>query len=258
MLSSMVALWDYRDLVKNLVAKDIKVRYMDAALGFAWALVNPLVTTLMYLVIFTYIFPSGISNYSLYLVTGILHWMFFSQVITQSPELLVANASLIKKIYFPRVLVSISNLLVNLVLWLFAFSVYLGLFPLLGGRFTLALLLYPAYLLLFVLFTFGIGLILSTLYVHFRDIKHIVDVFMQVLFWSAPILYPLDVIGEDVRSYMLISPLVEFTEIFHLIFYDGQLPPADLTFWFSAWTAAVVSVGLWVFYRWTPGLVEDL
>ena len=161
MIIGVGTLWDYRDLVRNLVAKDIKVRYIDAALGFAWALVNPLIITLMYLVIFTYIFPSGISHYPLYLVTGILHWMFFSQIITQSPELLVANASLIKKIYFPRILIPISNLLVNLVLWLFAFSVYLGFFPLLGGRFTLALLIYPAYFLLFVLFTFGIGLILS-------------------------------------------------------------------------------------------------
>ena len=255
---TIAVLWRYRDLVRNLVAKDIKVRYMDAALGFAWALVNPFVTTLMYLVIFTYIFPSGVPHYTLFLVTGILHWMFFAQVIAQSPELLVANASLIKKIYFPRILIPLAGLLVNLILWLVTFVVYMAFFPILGGRFTLYMLAYPAYLFLFIAFTFGISLILATMYVHFRDVKHIVEVFLQVLFWSAPILYPLDIIGERARTYILISPLVEFTEIFHRFFYDGRLPSASLTASFSLWTFASLSVGLWIFGHWMPKLVEDL
>lgn len=254
----VLALWDFRDLLQNLVSKDIRVRYMDAGLGFAWALVNPLILTLMYLVVFTVIFRPGMPNYALYLVTGILHWTLFSQVIAQSPELLVANAGLIRKIYFPHILIPLSNLFVNLILWLLALVVYLFLFPLMGGRFTPVLLVYPLFLLLFVGFSFGLSLILTTLYVPFRDIKHIVEVVLQVLIWSVPVLYPLSMAPRTLRHYMMLSPLVEFTEIFHDFFYNNRLPPAELTYGFLTWTIFVLGLGLWLFNRWVPRMVEDL
>ena len=254
----MPNLWHYRDLVRNLVAKDIKVRYMGAALGFAWSLVNPLIMTFMYLIIFTYIFRPSLPNFTLYLVTGIVHWTFFSQIIAQSPEILVANAGLIKKIYFPRLLIPLSNLLVNLVLWLIALTVFFMFIPILGGRFSLVLLAYPFYLALFIAFTWGLSLILATLYVDFRDTKHLVEVFLQVLFWSTPILYPLTLVPIRFRDLMLANPLVEFIEIFHSFFYENRLPSPHITLAFGAWTVVSVGLGLWVFNRRVPLLVERL
>ncbi|MHB8347768.1 MAG: ABC transporter permease [Acidiferrobacterales bacterium] len=257
-INSPSTLWHYRDLVRNLVAKEIKVRYMGAALGFVWSLVNPIVITLMYLVIFTYIFPSTQPHYALFMVTGILHWTLFSQVTNQSCEILVQNSGLLKKIYFPRLLVPLSSVLVNLSLWLAALAVYFVFFHILGGHFTWVLLVYPFYLLLFFLFVWGVSMILSTLYVDFRDIKHLVEVSLQVLFWATPIIYELSRVPERLQYIMLLSPLAEFTVVFQTIFYRNRIPSPTITVAFIMWTAISVGLGLWLFNRRVPELVERL
>ena len=257
-LISGSTLWCYRDLVRNLVSKEIKVRYMGAALGFIWSLVNPLVVTLMYLVIFTYVFPSPQKHYALFMVTGIVHWTLFSQVTSQSCENLVQNAGLLKKIYFPRILVPLSSVLVNMTLWSAALAVYLVFFPVLGGHFSLVLLLYPFYLLLFFLFVWGVAIILATLYVDFRDIKHLVEVSLQVLFWATPIIYQVNKIPEQFRHLFMLSPLAEFTIIFQSILYKNQVPTLAVTLEYVTWTVSVVGFGLWLFNRRVPELVERL
>ncbi|MHB8388480.1 MAG: ABC transporter permease [Acidobacteriaceae bacterium] len=257
-VGSILMLWRYRDLVRNLVAKDVKVRYMGAALGFVWSLVNPIVVTLMYLVIFTYIFPSAQPHYALFLVTGIVHWTLFSQVTSQSCEILVSNSGLLKKIYFPRLLVPLSSVTVNLSLWLAALAVYLIFFPVLGGKFSWVLLVYPAYLFLFFLFVWGVSMILSTLYVDFRDIKHLVEVALQVLFWCTPIVYELGRVPVRFREILLLSPLAEFAVVFQTIFYHGHIPSLKITVAFIIWTAISVGLGLRLFNRRVPELVERL
>ncbi len=250
--------WEYRDLLYNLVSKDIKVRYQGAALGFAWSLMNPLVVTAMYLFIFTYVMPSSQPHFALYLVTGIVHWTLFSSLVMQAPELLTANAGLLQKIRFPRLLVPASNLLLNLVLWAMALVVFFSLYLPMGGRFNLVLLAYPVYLLLFIGFSFGLMLVLSVLYVEFRDLKHLVEVAMQVFFWGTPIVYSFDLIPAHLRLLFAASPLTEFTLIFQDLFWAGRLPSEPLTLAFVGWTLASLTLGLTVFYRRSAWLIERL
>jgi len=251
-------LWGYRDLVRNLVAKEVKVRYMGAWLGFAWSLANPLVVSLMYLVVFTYVFPSGQPHYALYLITGFIHWILFSNVAMQSPEILVQNSGLVKKIYFPRLLIPIASLFTNLVLWIGALAVYLAIFPLLGGRFSVVQLAYPFYFALYLVFLWGLSLILSTLYVDFRDLKHLVEVAIQVLFWGTPIIYPLTRVPHELRYFILASPLAEFIQIFHALFYWNRLPSLELTLAFGLWAAVATILGVWMFQRQVTHLIERL
>lgn len=258
LLSPIRRWWSYRDLLRNLVTKEIKVRYQGAALGFAWSLMNPLMIILMYLVIFTYVFPSNQPHYALFMVVGIVHWNLFSLLIMQSSELLVGNAALLKKIYFPRMLVPFSNLLVNLILWFMALGILLALYQLLGGRWRLDLLLYPFYLLLFLGFTFGIMLTLSVLYVNFRDLKHLVEVCIQLLFWATPIIYPLSRVPERFRDIMLASPLTEFIRIFQDFFWGNTLPSLNLSLAFLGWTIFSLGLGLWLFQRRSFRLIERL
>lgn len=251
--------WDYRDLVRNLVAKEIKIRYQGAALGFAWSLMNPLMITLMYLVVFTYVFPSKLPHYPLFMVVGIIHWNLFSLLVMQSSELLVGNGDLLKKIYFPRLLVPLSNLLVNATLWFMALGILFVFFVPLGGSWHLDLLLYPFYLLLFLGFTFGIMLTLSVLYVDFRDLKHLVEIFIQLLFWATPIIYPLSRIHHPlIVSLMKLSPFAEFSLIFQSLFWANTLPSWKLTVGFLLWTVLSLAVGLTLFYRRGARLIERL
>lgn len=250
--------WEYRDLARNLVVKEIKVRYQGAVLGFAWSLMNPLMITLMYLVIFTYIFRSAQPNHALYLITGLVHWTLFATLISQSPEQLVANAGLLKKIYFPRLLVPLSNLIVNSVLWLMALGVFFVFYVPLGGTLHWALLAYPFYLLLFLGFSFGLMLTFSVLYVDFHDLKHLVEVFIQLLFWTTAILYPLEMVPARFRDIFMLSPLAEFTRIFQDIFWSGVMPSWELTLGFAVWTVLSLALGLWLFYRRGAWLIERL
>lgn len=250
--------WSYRDLVRNLVSKEIKLRYQGAVLGFVWSLMNPLVTTLMYLFVFTFVFRASQPNHALYLITGIVHWTLFATLITQAPELLVANSDLLKKIYFPRLLVPLANLLVNSTLWFMALGVFLVLLWPLGGSLHWAILAYPFYLLLFIGFNFGLMLTLSVLYVDFRDIKHLVEVFTQLLFWATPIIYPLSMVPSSLRDFFLLSPFTEFMRIFQEIFWAGAFPSLPLTLGASVWTALSLSLGLWLFYRRGAWLIERL
>lgn len=251
-------LWGYRDLVRNLVAKEIKVKYMGAWLGFAWSMANPLVVSLMYLVVFTYVFPSGQPHYALYMITGLIHWILFSNVATQSPETLVQNAGLLKKIYFPRLLVPVAGLLTNLMLWIGALGVYVAIFPFMGGTFSVAQLTYPFYLALYLIFLWGMSLVLCTLYVDFRDLKHLVEVGIQVLFWATPIVYPMSRVPGKLYYVLMASPMVEFIQIFHDIFYRDQLPSLPLSVAFLAWTLAITMLGLWMFERRVADLIERL
>lgn len=250
--------WGYRDLVRNLVAKEVKVRYQGAALGFAWSLMNPLMITLMYLIVFTYVFPSGTPHFALYMVSGLVHWTLFSTLVIQASELMTGNSELLKKVYFPRLLVPLSNLLVNLVLWSMALLIFLLLYPALGGQAHWALLVYPFYLFLFVVFCFGLMLTLCVLYVDFRDLKHLVEVFVQLLFWTTPIVYSLHMLPGRARDVLLLSPLAEFTVIFHHIFWSGDFPSLKLSFAFMCWTAVSLALGLFLFYRRGAMLIERL
>lgn len=248
----------YCDLVYNLVMKEIRVRYMGAVIGFAWSLANPLLTTLTYVFVFTYVFPSQQAHHALFLVIGFLIWNLFSQVVSGSAEVLAGNAALLQKIYFPRYLVPLSSVLVKVVLWLSSFAVFIGAYFFIGGQMSWALLLVPPYLFVCVMFVYGIGLILSVLQVMFRDIAHLVEVSLQVLFWMTPILYSIDRVPYPIDLIMKATPVAEMTIIAQSIFYYAQMPNAFITLGFLAWSAVFFFGGMTMFKKRVPLLIERL
>lgn len=252
------SIWQYRDLLRNLIAKDIKVRYQGAALGFIWSLANPLALIALYSFVFSHVFRSAQANYTLFLIAGLLHWNLFSQIISQSGDFLLGNAGLLKKIYFPRLIIPTSGVLFNLVLWLLAIAVFFVIYPFMGGQYSSALLLYPLFLLAFIIFTWGVALAISVLNVEFRDLRHIVDVALLFLFWLTPILYEYSMIPEHLRQLFALSPLVDFILIFQSILYSGQVPTAHLIMAALLWTLASAGFGYWLFNRKIDHLIEKL
>ncbi|PKY11565.1 ABC transporter permease [Acidithiobacillus marinus] len=250
--------WQYRDLVRNLVIKDLKVRYQGAVLGFFWSLGNPLALILLYDFVFTHVFRSDLPNYILYLVVGVLHYNLFSQAVSQSCESLTSASGLIQKIYFPRILVPTSSLLFTLVLWVVAILILVVLYPFLGGIYHWGLLLYPLILGLYVAFIWGIALAFSVLQVEFRDLKHLVDIALMFGFWSAPIVYDINVLKPPFLEIISMNPLTQFMDLFHALLYAGTLPALNHVLIASAWTLGAVSVGMVLFRRKARHLVEDL
>lgn len=251
-------MYRYFDLVYNLVMKEIRVRYMGAVIGFAWSLANPLLTTLTYVFVFTYVFPSQQPHHALFLVTGFLVWNLFNQVVGGSAEVLASNAALLQKIYFPRYLVPLASVLVKVVLWLSSFAVFMAAYFFIGGQLSWVLLLVPLYLLVSILFVYGIALILSVLQVLFRDMAHLVEVALQVLFWMTPILYSIDRVPHPVDVIMKATPIAEFVIIAQSIFYYGKVPDAFVTIGFLAWSALFFFGGMAMFRKRVPLLIERL
>lgn len=230
-----IAQW--RDLVLNLVAKEVKLRHQGAALGFVWSLGNPIVVTLTYYVVFTYIMPSNQDRFALHLITGVLHWLLFSQLMTQSSEWLVNNHTIIKKMRFPRILIPASCILTVGVFWLVALAVYACLYHMLGGVITSAMAWYPVIVLSLISLTVGVGLALSVLQVMVRDVKHLVDVFVPLLFWFTPIVWVTASLPAQVQTIVALNPIAPYFNAITLILHDGVSPSAGVI-------AYCVSVGL--------------
>lgn len=248
----------YCDLVFNLVIKEIRVRYMGAIIGFAWSLANPLVTTLTYVFVFTYMFPSGQAHYALFMIVGFLYWNLFSQVVGASSDVLVSNSGLLQKIYFPRYLVPLASVLVKVILWFSSFVVFAIAYLFIGGQLSWPLVLIPLYFALSMMFIYGIALILSVLYVDYRDIKHLIEVGLQVLFWMTPILYSIDKVPHTVAIIMKATPVAEFVLISQDIFYSGKWPDPYVALGFLLWTTLFFIGGITMFKKRVPLLIERL
>jgi ABC-type polysaccharide/polyol phosphate export permease len=195
----------YRYLLQNLVRRDLKVRYRNSVLGILWSLLNPLFMMLVFSLIFGKLIPrEDIRQYSVFFLVGLLPWNFFSGSIVGGTVSITANSALIKKVYFPRVLLPTATLLSNLVNFLLAFIVLIVFLFISGIGLTVHALWLPALLFTQLLFILGLVLALSTFHVFYRDVVMVLDVVMLAWFFLTPIIYPLDWLG-DPRTIMGIT-----------------------------------------------------
>jgi len=257
-ISTPASLLHWRDLVRNLVTKEIKVRYMGTALGFAWSLGNPLLVTLTYFVVFTYIFPSRQDRFVLHLASGMLHWTLFNQAVLMGCDWLMVNASLLKKIWFPRMIVPLSGILGILVFWTAALAVFAALYLPLGGQLTPALLAYPLVLAGYFAFAFGLGLVVCVIHALYRDLKHLVEVALPLLFWATPIIWSPSTLPAGVQPVMALNPLYPFFTAFEAILHDGAWPDGASLLRCLLTGGVMLAVGLIVFRRNADRAVERL
>ena len=188
----------YRYLLQNLVRRDLKVRYRNSVLGILWSLLNPLFMMLVFSLIFGKLIPrEDIPHYPVFFLVGLLPWNFFSGSVLSGTVSITSNSPLIKKVFFPRVLLPTATLLSNLVNFLLAFIVLVIFLYVSGIGLTVHALWLPAILFTQLLFTLGLVLILGTLHVFYRDVVMILDVVMLAWFFMTPIIYSLDLLSES-------------------------------------------------------------
>jgi homopolymeric O-antigen transport system permease protein len=198
-IAQLRELWQYRELVRNLVVRDLKVRYKSSFLGIAWSWLNPLLMMGVYTVLFTVLLRNdSIPHYPVYLLCGLLPWNFFSDSMIQATGSIVSSAPLLKKVYFPGSVLPVAAVLSNLVNFLIALPLFFGLALLLGVRPTWWILLLPVTILIQVVFTIGITLLLSTVNVFFRDTQIILGIITLAWFFLTPIFYPINAVPQQV------------------------------------------------------------
>jgi lipopolysaccharide transport system permease protein len=234
----LAALYRYRGLLRALVLKDLKLKYRGSVFGFLWSLVNPLLMILVYTLAFTFILRIRNEMFVFYVMLGQLSWSFFASSALMSTGSIVENAGLLRTVLFPRAILPIGTVLFNLAQYLLTVAVFL---PLMLAwyqvPFAAPMMLFPVVLALQVIFTIGIALILATITAFFRDVRHLVEVALSVLFWTTPVVYELSQVPERLRLAILLSPVSSFVVAYQKLFFTREWP--EPTLWLIAVTYAV-------------------
>ncbi len=207
-------LWAYRELLYFLTWRDVKVRYKQAALGAAWAVIQPVATMLIFTLFFGKLakIPSDGIPYPIFAYAALLPWTFFANAITNSGNSLVGSASLITKVYFPRLIVPAAAVGAGLVDFAIAFVVFVGLFFYYGFAVTWQILLFPALVLLTATLALGVGLWMSALNVKYRDIRYALPFLVQLWMFASPVIYPSSLMPAKWRWVLVINPLTGIIE----------------------------------------------
>ncbi|HEV8502726.1 MAG TPA: ABC transporter permease [Casimicrobiaceae bacterium] len=240
----------YRDLVITLTIKEIKVRYKRTFLGYAWSLLNPIVYAVTYWIAFKAILNVRIEGYFVFLLCGLFPWQWLSSSLMSSPGGFVTNASLIKKISFPRYLIVLSTIITEGLHYLLCIPVLTVIMLAMGrgGPHWSWLIGIPALLVLQATISFGIALAIASCNVFFRDIERLLSLVMTVLFYLTPVIYEPKMVPEYLRPIMAANPFAPLIVAWRRLFIDGQV---DWTTLGTAAIAAAVSivVGAFAFHQ---------
>lgn len=234
--TAAVEVWRSRDLLRNLISKELKVRYKGSVLGFAWTLVTPFLMAAIFTVVFaTFLrIPFGNGNFTTFFLAGYLMWQFFANSASSSAGSIIANGSLIKKVYFPRELIPFSLVISQGVHFLLALLAITPLLIWYRGFHPEVVPLIVVALILLTLFTTGISMLLGALTVRFRDLQELLNVIMLAWFYLTPIIYSIETIraipgGERYVQFIQLNPMTWFAELFHTLLYGIPLliDPSD-------------------------------
>lgn len=242
--ATLVGLVRYRGLLKHLVLKDLKLKYRGSVFGFMWSLLNPLLMIAVYTTAFRYILNVRTEGFVFLLLIGILAWTFFVNSAMMSTGSIVDNGGLLKSIFFPRAILPIATVLFNFAQYALTALVFLPVMLLLFRKAPAApMLLYPVFLALQVLFTVGVALILATGTAFFRDIRHLLEIALSMLFWLTPIVYELDNVPERLRLPLLLSPLSPYVVAYKQMFFYGEWPDRSVWIVAAAYAFGALAIG---------------
>ncbi len=244
-------LWEYRELLYFLTWRDIKVRYKQTVLGAAWAIIQPFMTMVVFTIFFGYL--AGIESdgepYAIWNFTAMVPWTLFAFGLAQSSNSLVGSSNLLKKVYFPRLVVPVASVLSGLVDFILAFLVLIGMLAVYGYVPTANILWLPGLVLLVLITSLGVGLWLSALNVQFRDVRYTIPFLTQFWMFATPIAYSSSLITNDtLRTLYAINPMVGVVEGFRWALLGSDTRPGPMLA-VSALTATAIFVGGLFYFR---------
>lgn len=251
-------LYQYRELLKTSVQKEIRGKYKGAWLGVLWSFLNPLLMLLVYSIVFPYIMRVQIPNYTMYLMTALMPWNFFTQTIASSSFAVIAAGNIIKKVYFPREILPISVVLSNTVNFCITFIIIIIFLLFSGVGISWHILLVPIILLVQMFLLFGIAFILSSLTVYARDIEHIVNVIVMALFYATPIVYTIDMLPAKFQTLLYLNPMTSIIDAYRSVLYYHQLPNFMQLGLVTLVSIALFVIGLSIFRKLQRNFVEEL
>jgi len=224
-------LWEYRELLYFLAWRDIKVRYKQTVLGAAWAIIQPFFSMVVFSLFFGQLakIPSDGVPYPIFSYTALVPWTFFANALNQASNSLVSDANLIRKVYFPRLVVPLAAVLSGIVDFVLAFLVLLGMMLYYGVSPTINLVWLPLFLVLALVTSLGVGLWLSAMNVEYRDFRYTVPFLTQLWLFATPIAYPSSLLPEPWRTLYGLNPMVGVVEGFRWALLGTATAPGPMT-----------------------------
>ncbi len=229
---------EYREVLYRLLSRDIKVKYKHTWLGYLWSLLNPIFQIGVMTAVFSHVVKQEMRDYSLFLVSGFIAWMFFQTSVMVAGASFLENATFLRKIYLPKILFPVEKVAFRLVDFLLSLvavtliAIVVG-FPIHG---TFALV--PAGVAILSIFTLGVAILMAVAVVFFRDLMHLQSVALQLLYFATPIIYPIEALPPAYQKWMALNPLYIEIRLFQRLIYEGVVP--SLSEWLSAAAIAVV------------------
>lgn len=249
LLEKIDAFKRFSPLLKELVIRDIKVRYRHSVLGLVWTVLNPLMMMVVITIVFSTLFKQNIPNFPIYYLAGSLLFSFNSESTTTALNSIISNASLIKKVYIPKYLFPFSNILSGLVNLGFSLIAMFIVMILTGAPFHITLLLIPIPIFYTFLFTTGLGILLSALTVFFRDIAHFYSVFILAWTYFTPVFYPVSILNATAMKIMQFNPMYHYISFMRNLVLVGEFPSMKENLLCLMIGVFMIIAGLLVFYR---------
>lgn len=227
MIAKLIEICRRRELIWSLVGKDLKIRYHGSVLGYLWSLLNPFLMMIVFTLVFSIFMRIQMENYALFLISALLPWTFFSNSLLAGSLSIVGNGHFLQKFYCPRELFPITVILSNAVILLLSFIPFFLFMYYMTGGFGWSLLALPLVVGIHLLFTLGLAFALSSLYVYFRDVKHLLEFIMMVWFYVTPVIYPASMIPEKYRLLLTLNPVVPIIGLYRDVFYRLTFPSLE-------------------------------
>lgn len=264
MINYLRQLYKYNNFIISFVYRDFAQKYLNSVLGFAWSIIQPLSLIIIYTIIFSSILGAKFEevntnfSYSIYICSGILTWGLFAEIINKFTNMFIENANILKKIKIPKIIIPISVCLTSLLNFFIIFIIFLVFLIIIDWWPGLLLLNFFAILCLQIILSVSFGLILGTANVFFRDLGHIVNIFLQVLFWVTPIVYPLSIIPDWAKSLIKTNPLYYIFSSYHDIFLYHKTTDFSSLYYPFLVSLFFLSFALYFFNKARNFLVDEL
>ena len=251
-------IYNYRELLKTNVKKEIRGRYKNSILGVMWSFLNPLLQLAVYAVIFGALLAGGDRTYHIYICVALIPWTYFTTTVSQAAFTIIGNADIIKKVYFPREILPISVVTSGAVNFMISTIIILAFVLFSGMGLTKYVLLYPLILLIQYILLLGTSFIVSSITVYVRDLEHIIGIILMVAFYGTPIVYKIEQLPENLQIIMQLNPMTHLINAYRDIFYNQTMPDIKILLLLLGGSILLTVIGYFIFKKLQKGFAEQL
>jgi len=251
-------IYNYRELLKTNVKKEIRGRYKNSILGVMWSFLNPLLQLAVYAIIFGALLSGGDPTYHIYICVALIPWTFFTTAVSQSSFTIIGNGDIIKKVYFPREILPISVVTSGAINFVISTIIILAFVVFSGIGLTKYVILYPFILFVQYILLLGIGFIVSSITVYVRDLEHIIGIILMVAFYATPIVYKLEQLPSNLQTLMKLNPMTHIINAYRDIFYNQTMPNIRILLLLLLYSTLLTIIGYFIFKKLQKNFAEQL